>query len=59
MGQQSLLFKLKLVRRITGLIQSGVLATEIGGQYSLGQITEAVQASEDQNVSGKIVLGCS
>lgn len=59
MGRQSLLFKLKLVRRITGLIQSGVLATEIGGQYSLEQITAAVRAAEDQNVSGKIVLGCS
>lgn len=59
MGRQSLLFKLKLVRRITGLIQSGVLATEIGGQYSLEQITEAVQAAEDRNVSGKIVLKCS
>ena len=59
MARQNLLFKLKLVRRITGLIQSGILATEIGGQYSLNQITEAVRAAEDQNVSGKIVLKCS
>jgi NADPH2:quinone reductase len=59
MAQQSLLFKLKLVRRITGLIHSGVLATDIGGQYPLNQITKAVRAAEDQNVSGKIVLGCS
>jgi NADPH2:quinone reductase len=59
MAKQSLLFKLKLVRRITGLIQSGVLSTEIGAQYSLNQIAEAVCASEDQSVTGKIVLKCS
>ncbi len=59
MAQQGLLFKLKLVRRITGLIQSGILATDIGGQYPLDQITEAVHAAEDQDVSGKIILRCS
>jgi len=59
MAKQGLLFKMKLVRRITGLIQSGILSTEIGQQYSLDQITDAVRASEDQSVSGKIVLKCS
>ncbi|MCH2203736.1 MAG: zinc-dependent alcohol dehydrogenase family protein [Fuerstiella sp.] len=59
MMQQGLLFKLKLVRRISGLIQSGVLETEIAHHYSLNQITEAVRGSEDQNVTGKIVLRCS
>lgn len=59
MMQQNLIFKMKLVRRITGLIQSGVLATEIHSQYALSQITEAVRAAEDQQVSGKIVLKCA
>ncbi len=59
MAKQGLLFKLKLVRRITGLIQSGILASEIAAQYPLDQIAGAVLASEDQSVSGKIVLKCS
>ncbi len=59
MMRQGLLFKLKLVRRITRLIQSGILTTKIGGQYPLDQITEGVCAAEDQNVSGKIVMRCS
>lgn len=59
MLRQGLLFKLKLVRRLTGLIQSGVLATEIGAHYSLDQITDAVRAAEDQQVTGKVVLRCA
>ena len=59
MLQQGLLFKLKLVRRITGLIQTGVLATEIAARCPLEEITEAVRSAEDQNISGKIVLRCS
>lgn len=59
MQKQNLLFKMKLVRRITGLIQSGVLSTEIAAQYSLEKVSEAVQAAEDQNVTGKVVLKCS
>jgi len=59
MAKQGLLFKMKLVRRITGLIQSGTLSSEIAAQFPLSQITEAVQASEDQSVTGKIVLKCS
>lgn len=59
MMQQGLLFKLKLVRRMTGLIQTGVLATEIAARYPLEEITEAVRSAEDQNISGKIVLRCS
>lgn len=59
MMQQGLLFKLKLVRRLTGLIQSGVLETQVAACYPLDEITEAVCAAEDQNISGKIVLQCS
>jgi len=59
MAKQSLLFKLKLVRRITGLIQSGILATEIGARYSLDQVTDAVSAAADQGVDGKVILTCS
>lgn len=58
MAKQNLLFKLKLVRRITGLIQSGILATEIHSRYALDQIGEAVAAAEDQNVTGKTILTC-
>lgn len=58
MAGQNLLFKLKLVRRITGLIRSGILATEIHSRYSLDRIGEAVQAAEDRQVSGKVLLTC-
>ena len=58
MAQQGLLFKLKLVRKITGLIQSGILATEIGGQYPLSDVVSAVQAAAAPGVTGKVLLKC-
>ena len=58
MAQQGLLFKLKLVRKITGLIQSGILATEIGGQYPLSDVVSAVQAATAPGVTGKVLLKC-
>ncbi|MCA9064380.1 MAG: zinc-dependent alcohol dehydrogenase family protein [Planctomycetaceae bacterium] len=56
MQKQGLLFKLKLVKRITKLIQAGVLSTEISHRFSLSDIREAVIASEDRERSGKTLL---
>ena len=46
MNDRNLLFKLKLVKRITRLIVDGVLSTTIGKTFSLHQIDEAVAAAE-------------
>jgi NADPH2:quinone reductase len=59
MSNVSLLFKLRLVHRLTTLIQSGVLSTEIAQSFSLDQITDAVKAAEDSSVPGKILLRIS
>lgn len=56
MQKQNLLFKLKLVRRITQMIQSGILATSIGGTYRPEAISDAVTHSESRDSSGKILL---
>ena len=58
MARQSMLFKLRLIRRITQLIQEGVLETTIAAKYHLDDIKSAVQAAEDQTVAGKILLDC-
>jgi len=58
MAKQSMLFKLRLIRRITKLIQAGVLETKIAAKYPLDDIAAAVRAAEDQSVSGKILLDC-
>lgn len=59
MQRQGLPFKLSLVSRLTKLIQSGVLATEVSAIYSLDQIVQAVQSSEDPGVHGKSLLKIS
>lgn len=56
LADRSLLFKWKLVRRITALIEGGILATEVVGHYALEQITEAVTAAEKAGVNGKLLL---
>jgi NADPH:quinone reductase len=48
--------KLKLVRRVSGLIREGVLASEIGASFSLDEITAAVQTAETQGRGGKVLL---
>ena len=53
MAQKNLLFKLRLVRRITRLIKSGVLSTNVAQQFSLDAINEAVIASP---ADGKTLL---
>lgn len=56
MNHTSLLFKLRLVRRLTKLIQSGVLSSDVAAEYSLDQIVEAVKSAEDSSRSGKTLL---
>ncbi|MFN9720384.1 MAG: zinc-dependent alcohol dehydrogenase family protein [Planctomycetota bacterium] len=59
MQQQSLLFKLSLVRRLTKLIQAGILSTEISTTWSLDDISKAVLSSEDPSIRGKTLLRIS
>jgi NADPH2:quinone reductase len=56
MSSVSLPFKLRLVYRLTKLIQSGVLSTEIAQRFTMDQIQDAVKAAEDSSVSGKVLL---
>jgi NADPH2:quinone reductase len=56
MEQASLPYKLKLVKRLTSLIQSGVLSSEISATFPLGQIQDAVRSAEDSTVRGKSLL---
>ena len=56
MMQQGLLFKLRLVRRLTNLIRSGVLDSGIAGTFGLDQITDAVRSAEDSSHTGKTLL---
>ena len=57
MAQQGLLFKLKLVRKITRLILDGTLQSSIADHYSLDQISEAVISAEQ--MPGKTILQIS
>lgn len=59
LARQTILFKLRLIRRITALIQAGVLETTVAGQYPLGEVRAAVQAAEDPTVHGKVLLDCT
>jgi NADPH2:quinone reductase len=56
MSSVSLPFKLRLVYRLTKLIQEGVLSTEIAQRFTMDQILDAVKAAEDSSVSGKVLL---
>ena len=55
MAQKNLIFKLRLVKRITRLIRSGVLASDISHRFPLEQISDAVEAAS----SGKVLLTMS
>jgi len=48
--------KLQLVRRVSGLIREGVLASEIGDSFPLEEVVPAVQAAETSDRRGKILL---
>jgi NADPH:quinone reductase-like Zn-dependent oxidoreductase len=56
MDSVGLLFKLKLVKRITGLIQQGILGSEIAQSFDLDRVSDAVAMSEDSAVTGKVLL---
>ncbi len=59
MSTQGLLFKLRLVNRLTKLIMDGVLSSEIAASYSLDQIGHAVISAENSAVAGKTLLRIS
>jgi len=56
MQQRGLLFRLGLVRRLTRLIRSGILSTQIAGTWPLDQAATAVRAAEDSTVASKCLL---
>lgn len=56
MRSVSLPFKLRLIRRLTRLIQQGVLASRVRQSCSLEQIAEAVSMAEDSTLDGKVLL---
>ncbi len=56
MDSKSLFFKLSLVRKITKLIQQGVLTTDVANKFTLDQIQDAVKSAEQRNRSGKALL---
>lgn len=56
MQSKSLLFKLKMIKRLTRLILDGTLATEIGATFDLDHIADAVTAAEASQRSGKVLL---
>ena len=56
MEQRGLLFKLRLVRRLTRLITTGVLDSDIHQSLPLDEIATAVSHAEDSSVRGKVVL---
>lgn len=59
MESRGLPFRIRLVRRLTQLIQSGVLATPVSAEFPLEQIREAVRSAEGSSVTGKILLRMS
>lgn len=55
-NSKSLIFKLKLIKRITRLILDGTLQTEVRKTFPLNQIQSAVTAAEQSGRSGRILL---
>ena len=56
MQGKNLLFKLKLMKRITKLILDGTLTSRIDRTFSLADIHDAVAAAEERGHSGKVLL---
>lgn len=54
--QLSLITKLKLIRTVSGLIQEGVLASQIGEVFPLDRVCDAVRAAETPGRTGKVLL---
>ena len=56
MPQLSLIAKVKLIRTVSGLIQEGVLTSQIGEVFPLDRISDAVRAAETSGRTGKVLL---
>jgi len=54
--EKSLLGKLKLIRQISKLIRTGVLATEVGAKFSLEEVRSAVREAAAPGKRGKVLL---
>lgn len=48
--------KLRLVRRLTGLIRAGVLSSEVEATYPLDRVVEAVRRADEPGRGGKVLL---
>lgn len=59
MQDLKLISKLKLVRKISQLIDAGILSSEVSAEFPLEQIREAVQASQQTDRRGKVLLRMS
>jgi NADPH:quinone reductase-like Zn-dependent oxidoreductase len=51
-----MLKKVRLLRRIRGLMREGILTTEIGRTFPLDQVADAVRAAESPGRGGKVLL---
>lgn len=56
MDSLKLFAKLKLVRQISGLLQAGVLGSDVGQRFELSAIKDAVAAAQQPGRSGKVLL---
>lgn len=59
MESLGLLSRLKMVRRIAGLVGDGTLRAEVAQSFPLDQVQEAIAASEQSGRSGKVLLNLS
>ena len=55
-ARQNVLTMLLLIRRIRGLLRAGVLTSEIGATFGLGQIKDAVRFAATPGRRGKALL---
>lgn len=56
MARQKLLSKIRLVKRITGLMRKGILVSEVGQTFPLEEIADAVRIAEQKGRAGKVLL---
>lgn len=56
MQTKNLLFKLKLIKRLTRLVLDGTLSSQISSTFDLDHITDAVTAAESGDRNGKVLL---
>lgn len=56
MQSKSLFAKMSLIRKVSKLVVSGVLATDATKEYPLNRVQEAVAASQEPGRDQKILL---